>query len=439
MGARARGDAGFTLLETVLAVGLLAIVVTGLTGLLAASFTATGLSRQRTIAQQAAMDQVESIRRMAYSSIGTPNGNPTGTLTTQAINKAGFAGTVTFKVKYVSDPAPTSYTTLADYKKVTVTVARSSDSRVMANDVTYVAPPGRANYGGINNATVVAQVIDMGNNTPVSDVNVSLTSTTPAAALGDLTDGAGKVTFPALTANPDSSKFYDLALTAPTGYQALTDDLSPAAAAHHSLSPGETFSTALRIYRPATLNLAFTDAAGAAWGGTSTVTVSSSRQTQVFTVTGSSYSFTSLNGEPVIPGLQYTVVAKSTTPLCGNPPAKYVPDTYPTVLTSTITSQMIACPSGTLVVTVKRSNGTAAPGATVTVTGGPNNINFTATANASGIAPTLTVPTGSNYTIKAWSCGLADASKSKTQTAVTIASGANNQTLTFNSASCPAP
>ncbi len=71
-------ERGFTMIEAVLAVGLFVIVATALATVLISAINSHGLSRQKTVAQQAAMDQIEEIRRLPYDDVGTVSGNPPG-------------------------------------------------------------------------------------------------------------------------------------------------------------------------------------------------------------------------------------------------------------------------------------------------------------------------------------------------------------------------
>src|SRR5581483_347591 len=168
----ARRERGFALIEVTFAMALFAIIGASLIGVLTSATAASKLARQRTIAQQAALDTLEKIRALDYDSIGLVNGNPPGTLqASQSINKGGFMGTLTTKVSYVNDPTPLSYTTYANYKKVVVTVTRTSDGKQLAQEVTLVAPPLKASA---TNAVIQATVMDYGNSTPVAGVPVSL-------------------------------------------------------------------------------------------------------------------------------------------------------------------------------------------------------------------------------------------------------------------------
>ncbi len=395
---------------------LFLMVATALVTTLTSSISSHKLSRQRTIAEQVARDQIESIRRLPYDQVGLVSGNPPGTVdATETVSVSGLNATVTTQISYVNDPSPLSYTTAANYKRVTVTVTRTSDSKQLARQVTYVAPPARAPYGGINYAIVNAQVVDYALNTPVTDVSVTL-GTGPSAPRSDVTDSTGIVTFAALTANPVSGPqaYYDLTLALPSGYDILSDDVPPGASAHVQLAPGQTFDTALRIYKPATIHVYVDDATGGSYGGDATVTVSSSRGLQTFGYTGTPLTITTINGETVVPGLEYTVSA-----VAGGAAApsvtQYVPDNYPTDLDSDFTLTLPDVGGVTATVTW---GGLPVAGADVTLTGGPQSVSLSATTDASGVATFTGVPSGTGYTVTATKSG-----QSATASDVTVSFG----------------
>ncbi len=128
---RARGEGGFTLIEAVFAMVLFAGLAAAMAGLLTSAISSNKLSRQRTIADQVAMEQIESIRRLDYEDVGTILGNPPGTVAaTTPVSVVGFDATVTIQIRYVDDPTPTSYETTANYKRVVVTVRRDVRQRL---------------------------------------------------------------------------------------------------------------------------------------------------------------------------------------------------------------------------------------------------------------------------------------------------------------------
>jgi type II secretory pathway pseudopilin PulG len=430
---------GFSLAEVVVALMLLELVAAGLVGLLTSATAATRLARQRTLAQQAALSQIESIRGLAYDSIGTGNGNPPGAVpSTARVSTAGLDATVTTQVSYVDDPTPLSYTSHANYKKVVVTVRRAADGRELAKEVTYVAPPVKS---PASNAVINAQVVDYGNNTPVPNVEVVLTKG-PSPSRTDTTDVEGTVSFAGLKPNPPNGAqaYYDLSLTPPTGYVALPDTVSPALAAHVQLSPGQTWSTALFLYQPSTIVVRLNNADSTAFTGTATVTVGYTRNatqnSQAFAYTGSPLTVTSINGVPLIPGLQYTVTLSGATGFYPNPPnaspaTANVPDDYPTLNTHTFafTGAQLA---SAVDVTVRGANGVDCKNANVTISGGPWAVSLVGATSGTGAPAAFggAVPAATAYTIRgAWS------SYSGQLTGQTITTGTNAFTVLLGAGS----
>jgi prepilin-type N-terminal cleavage/methylation domain-containing protein len=403
--ARLREERGVTLLEMVVGMVLLGIVTTPLAGVMTASVKAHRGSQERTIAEQAASEQLEAIRALPYTSVGVVNGNPPGTIVaSKPVSAPGISATVTTRVSFVDDPTRTGFVTGADYKRVVVTVTNASGKQ-LTQASTYVSPSSRGAYGGINGSLARVQVVDFALNTAVANAPVAL-ATGPSAPRNDLTDASGTVVFAGLTANPVSgaSSYYDFT-TAPAGYVTLTDDAPPSGVAHVQLAPGQTFNTALRIYKPATIDVQLKTSTGAAYTGSATVVVASPRGAQTYTATnGQVPPITEVAGEKVVPSLTYSVSAytPSPGPLWAPTVAKVVPDAYPTVLTSSFSLQFGATAPATKTLTVKtvKPGGSALPGARVDVTGGPSLTTLTATTNGSGNA-TFTVPSGSGYTVTA--------------------------------------
>jgi prepilin-type N-terminal cleavage/methylation domain-containing protein len=216
-------DRGMTLVELVVAMILLAVVTTPLTGILTASVKAHADAQRRTAAEEAATQQLEAVRALPYAAVGVTNGNPPGSLAgSKIVRGKGLHGTLATKVSFVGDPTRTGFVTGADYKKVTVTVTDDGGER-LAQASTYVAPSSRGAYGGITSALVRVQVVDYALNTPVADAPVAL-STGPSAPRNDLTDASGTVVFAGLTANPTGgpTAYYDVAATPAGAHRATT-------------------------------------------------------------------------------------------------------------------------------------------------------------------------------------------------------------------------
>ncbi len=384
---------------------LLFIVATPFVTVLSTSVVAQRYSRERTMAEQAAMTQIESIRSQDYTTVGTPNGNPNGTVpASSTISLRGTQGTLKSAITYVSDPTPNGYVTKADYKKVVVTVLRTKDSKQLAREVTYIAPPGDGSFAPAGQAIVIAQVVDYALNSALQGATVNLT-TGPSAPRSDVTDASGTATFPDLTINPSSGSqaYYDLAPTL-SGYQTLPDDVSPSGTAHVALTSGQTFNTVLRMFQPATIYVTLNNNNGTAYSGAATVTVSSPRKAQTFAYSGSTLTITSLNGEAIVPSLTYTVGAQTATNVFAPAVAKVVPSNYPSVLTQSFTDTLGASASTmqSLTLTVKTAAGATVSGARVDVTNGPLPAILTGTTNGSGVV-VFNVPSGNSYNATATS------------------------------------
>jgi type II secretory pathway pseudopilin PulG len=422
---RFRGEAGFTLIEAVFAMVLFAGLAAAMAGLLTSAVSANKLARQRTLADQAALEHIEMIRRLDYDDVGIVLGNPPGTVAaTTPINLTGLDATITTQIRYVDDPTPTSYETTANYKRVMVSVRRDDDSRLLAREVTYVAPTSRTPFGGVNLAIVQPLVIDYALNVPVENVTVSLL-TGPSAPRTDVTDVTGTVSFKKLTPNPTATcpaDCYDLTASL-SGYLQLN---SPT---RLNVGPGQTASPTIQIYRPATINVVVQNSGGTPFAGTATVKLTSARNgaTQTYSVSGGSGAITTLAGESIVPSVQYTAEAWTTggTPLCASPVTQYVPDDYPTVLSSTMVLTLGACPSGGVNVTVNWG-ASPAPGATVTLSGGPYSMSpVSGATDSSGLVSFSGVPSGAGYTVTATKSG-----QSATPQTISVATGsATNVTM----------
>ena len=141
-----------------MATAIFLVVGTSTVGLITSSIDAHSVSHMSSLAQEAAQTQIEKVRALPYANVGTTNGNPTGTVTaTQAASALGFANfnaTVNTAIKYVADGVPSAYNQLTNYKQITVTVVANTNSRQLAQDVTYIAPPTQADQGNISQASI---------------------------------------------------------------------------------------------------------------------------------------------------------------------------------------------------------------------------------------------------------------------------------------------
>jgi hypothetical protein len=259
---------------------------------------------------------------------------------------------------------------------------------------------------------IKARVQDYNNSDPF-EVSVGL-SGGPSPARSDTTDASGWVTFAGLTPNPTSGPqaYYDLNVTPPSGYVTIVDAVPPGSAAHVQLSPSQTWQTALGVYKPATMYVQLKNTDGAPFTGSTTVTVSytrnSTQYSQQFAYTGTPLTIASINeGSTAVPlTKQDYTVSVSGGGVTATPVTQTVPDDYPNTLTHTFDVTVTVVPA-TVNVTVTRPSWwscVAASSATVTLTGGPESVSLQGTTNSSGVATFNNVPIGSGYTISAsWS------------------------------------
>lgn len=433
-GRLAHGQRGFSMAEVVVAIMIFEFLGAGIIGMLTSTTAATRLARQRTLAHQAALSRIESIRAMSYDSVGIVDGNPSGSVAaTSSVDTGGLQATVSTQISYVNDPTPLSYTSYANYKKVVVEVFRASDSRQLAQEVTYIAPPVKSSE---SNATINVQVVDYGDSTPVQGVAVAL-STGPSAPRNDTSDVSGDVTFAGLTPNPvsGSQAYYDLSLTPPSGYAVLPDTVSPAAAAHVQLSPGQTWATALDLYQPSTIYVQLRNHDGTPFAGSATVTASYTRNatdySEDFAYTGTALSITSISGVPLIPGVDYTISVSGAgfypDPPSSTPTTAAVPDAYPTDLTHTFVFDDAELAT-TFAVTVEDAVGAVCSNADVSVSGGPWSVALNGTTGAAGEPAAFdnAVPVGAPYAIGANLGGYVGQLSGQT-----VASGPNAFTVTL--------
>ena len=104
--AKRHRQAGFMYLEVLLGILLLAIVAGGVIEGFAAASSQIGKTRLDVVASKLALQHLEDIRNMSYSTVGTVGGNPPGTIpTSQTQTVNGTTYTVQTSIKYVDDPA----------------------------------------------------------------------------------------------------------------------------------------------------------------------------------------------------------------------------------------------------------------------------------------------------------------------------------------------
>ncbi len=213
-------EKAFTLVETLIALAILAIVSVGIFGIFKAVNKSAGIYETRTVATGLANAQMELIRNLPYLQVGTTEGWPQGNIPSTAaaknINNVNYI--VHTDIQYVDDPfdelAPNDPYN-ADYKKARVWVTWDkypSDHPVVL--VTNVVPKGQESIE--NGGTLSLQVFDNAV-APVSQVSVHIENTNliPNININTQTNNQGELIVPALPI--DTGNNYYIRVTK-TGY-----------------------------------------------------------------------------------------------------------------------------------------------------------------------------------------------------------------------------
>ena len=192
---------GFTMLETIVALGVLSMFFAAITVILQTVLTNIGESRVRTTALSLAQTKMELIRNLPYAQVGTVGGIPAGPIpqSEQAmVNGLNF--TITTSIIYIDDEfdglVPADLVS-ADYKRARVEITWDGlyPSRVPITLVTNIAPKGiETTVGG---GTLFIQVFDA-NGLPISNATVKIDNTqvTPQIHTQTLTNSNGLVILP---------------------------------------------------------------------------------------------------------------------------------------------------------------------------------------------------------------------------------------------------
>ena len=214
---------GFTLLESVIAMVMVAIIVIASVSLFSSNMLSLQLSNSRSAALGLANEKMEYLRDLPYDSLATQNGDiyPGGSITdNQEITRNNIKFRVNIRIKFVDDPfdgnaegtVPSKPTDLYsyDYKQAEVKVYTVNDNRLSAMLSTNIS--GKAAETATNTGILRIKVLDA-NGQPVeaAAVNITNPSLTPALNLNSTTDANGLLVIPKLP--PDSAHRYKITVS----------------------------------------------------------------------------------------------------------------------------------------------------------------------------------------------------------------------------------
>ncbi|PIP24867.1 MAG: hypothetical protein COX34_01870 [Candidatus Nealsonbacteria bacterium CG23_combo_of_CG06-09_8_20_14_all_36_12] len=193
---------GFTLVETLVAIGLGAIIFIGLFTAFQGGMRLLSENKARASAISLANEKMELIRNLPYEKVGTVGGIPPGALPQEenaTLNGINF--TLKTFIQYIDDPADGLSSQdengiTADYKKVRIEVAwQGKSGKKSIALISNFSPPGIETITG--GGTLIISVLDANSN-PVdrAEVKIENSKVSPPISLTTLTNDQGKVIFP---------------------------------------------------------------------------------------------------------------------------------------------------------------------------------------------------------------------------------------------------
>ena len=225
-----KNSAGFTLIELIVAIAIFAILTAGILGSFLVLSQTVKMAREKTILSSLASKQLEIVRNMSYSSVGTLNGNPTGQLPDYdnaiTFQIGAYSYKVYYEVTFIDDPADgraggsPNDPAPADYKQVKMSVLNVQTGQV-TDFLTTVVPKG---LEGLQNAGALKIIVTNKIGQPLADADIHIQHPTssPALILDRKSDAAGEWMEVGL---PPDVNNYRIVVTKP-GY--TTDQTYPA-------------------------------------------------------------------------------------------------------------------------------------------------------------------------------------------------------------------
>ncbi len=193
---------GMSLIDVVVGIALVVLVFLTLFGLLRASLQLSTLIKAESTASAIASSQIEYIRSLPYSAVGTVGGIPAGLIPQNATTTEGGIsyGVRTF-IDYYDDPvdgkgaADTNGIT-TDYKRIKVTVSYNTVGKTRQFVlISNFSPPGlETTLGGGTLQIIVVNAV--GAPVPGASVHIINASTTPTVDLTTFSDSTGIVYLP---------------------------------------------------------------------------------------------------------------------------------------------------------------------------------------------------------------------------------------------------
>jgi prepilin-type N-terminal cleavage/methylation domain-containing protein len=204
---------GFTLVEILVGIALLAIVFLGIYGAFQLGLKVVGQSKARATAIAIANQKIEQIRNLSYEDVGTIGGIPPGVIPeTQELSRNQVKFTVKTTVLYIDDPfdgVSPDDPLPKDYKRVKVKVSWEGWFGGEVVLITDVAPKGiETEEGG---GTLKITVLNAsGEGVPQADIHLLNNQVSPNIDATYQSDDSGNLI---LTGAPTSTEAYQITVT----------------------------------------------------------------------------------------------------------------------------------------------------------------------------------------------------------------------------------
>jgi type II secretory pathway pseudopilin PulG len=263
---RERSESGFTIIEAMVAVTVLAAALVLSIQPVMSTLGIINQSRVVSTAENLAQAEIEQIRAIGYDDVGLPDATPGGVLTpSREVTIEGSVYTIDLAITYAGsvtglnvvegggDGVPGAWDSGVDYKYVQVTVTphdRAFDPVVME---TIVAPPNIGAHEAIANVRVtIAPYEPFGTPTsePLPTIRIAATGLGTYRSI----ERVESVVFAGVKVGT-----YDIALDVPGDWVIHPDDVLEGETVVVA-SPATTTDALVRVFLPATLTFVVTDA-----------------------------------------------------------------------------------------------------------------------------------------------------------------------------------
>lgn len=206
-----KNNQGFTIIEILVTIFIIAVVVTGIFGLFVLNIRTSQEAERRVIATALANERAEMIRNLPYASVGTQGGIPAGAIVpNETIVRSGTSYTINTDIRYIDDAFDGLVTSNppdllnTDYKQARIEVGWSGPSVPLPLVLLMqIVPPGVE--GGTSEGTLSFQALNAtGQGVSGASVRVVNTSLNPTIDSTTQTDSNGRVLLPGMPVNNGS-------------------------------------------------------------------------------------------------------------------------------------------------------------------------------------------------------------------------------------------